>query len=377
MINPVRVSSLLCLLMMVGVIGLAVPKAWAQAFDIKKISELPNYPMDPAAFEAATTAYEDTPLGDKFLSYKIRLPKDWKKSADDNLRSQDLSKRLLGEVARYYGPVTGDVRSRFVIMALELDHEITARNWFLHYILSRGYTLQGMKELSDRRVEALYIQMEKDTPFVVRATAEINGPRMILSMVYVPEALWKGQEGMQDAIIDSFHFIAPEDSRLSSTQTFAFLDLLRFDYPTSWRLRAPNIQSIDVMEASVINTRDEKTLNGEIDINIISTELDTTLAEEVKALQKELEERGMVIGAMIEQPTDYTFQPQVSYNRVEVYEMTNKEKSIQDHEYWIAVLIEDRYYYIITMLTPSRNVDFYTWAGNTEAFGRVIQSMRP
>ena len=362
-----------CCLFMLGFAS----DAHAQAFDVRKINEMPSFPIDRTVFENATTAYEETPLGDKFLSYKIRLPKDWKKSSDDNLRSQDLSKRLLGEIARYYGPVKGDTRSRFTIMAMELDHEITARNWFLYYILSRGYTLQGMKEVSDRKVEALYIQLENDTPYVVRAVAEINGPRMVLSMMYIPERDWKGQEGLQQAVIKTFEFVSPEKSRVESTQTFAFLDLLRFDYPSSWRLRAPSIQSIDVMEAKIVNTQDERTLNGEIDINLISTELDTTLAEEVKALQKELESRDMVIGSMIEQPTDYTFQPHIYYNRVEIYEMTNKEKTLLDHEYWIAVLIEDRYYAIITMLTPSRNVDFYTWAGNTEAFGRVIQSIRP
>lgn len=40
-------------------------------------------------------------------------------------------------------------------------------------------------------------------------------------------------------------------------------------------------------------------------------------------------------------------------------------------------MVEDRYYYIVTMLTPGRKADFYTWALNTETFGSVIQSLMP
>lgn len=377
-----RRFALLCFV--AGLFGMAAPAVHAEGTDLrpgvaglKNIKTIPTFPMDKAAFENATELHTATPLGDKFLEYSVRLPKDWKKSQERVSASSDGQRRLLGEVARYFGPSQGDVRSRFVVMAVELDREISVRNWFLHYILSHGYTLTGIKEVSDRRVEALYIQLEKDTSYVVRAVAEVNGPRMILSMMYIPERLWRGQEAVQEAVVNSFTLVSPEDKPIENVRTHAFLDLVRFDYPVSWTLRAPNIQSLDAMEAKLVSVAENKSLNGEIDVNLISTELDTTLVQEVNALRKALDARGMVIGDMIEQPTNYKFSPHIYYDRVEVYEITNKDKTLVDHEYWIAVLIEDRYYTIVTMLSPSRDVDFYTWASNTEAFERVIKTIRP
>jgi hypothetical protein len=132
------------------------------------------------------------------------------------------------------------------------------------------------------------------------------------------------------------------------------------------------------MDAKLISTQDKKTVSGEIDLRIISTELDTSLAEEVGYLKEDIQERGLKIGSLIEVlDGDFTFKDHILYNRVEVYEAKDESRKIQDHEMWLAVLVEDRYYYIITMLTPGRNSDFYTWAKNSEAFQVVVESLRP
>ncbi|HEY8189393.1 MAG TPA: hypothetical protein VIF12_01820, partial [Micavibrio sp.] len=122
---------------------------------------------------------------------------------------------------------------------------------------------------------------------------------------------------------------------------------------------------------------DETTLNGEIDIHVVSTELDTTLAQEIKLVQKSIGDRGLVIGKLIEEPHEFKFSDHIYFSRIEVYAANDKDHALIDHEYWIGVLIEDRYFYIVTMLTPSRSADFYNWATNTEAFKAVVETLRP
>jgi hypothetical protein len=39
-------------------------------------------------------------------------------------------------------------------------------------------------------------------------------------------------------------------------------------------------------------------------------------------------------------------------------------------------MIEDRYYYIVSMITPGRNTEFVRWARNIEAYREVIESFR-
>ncbi|MDB5491210.1 MAG: hypothetical protein JWO78_1059, partial [Micavibrio sp.] len=311
---------------------------------------------------------------DKFLTYTMRLPSSWTKA---DLGSGDTGKNILGDIAHYDGPATLEARSRLIIQATELGYDITARNWMLNYILSRGYTLQGMRVVSDKRIEAMFIYLDHDISYVVRSVAEINGSRMILLLYYVPEIHWNEEKGYQTLATKSFKFLAPEKARVETVRNYAFLDLLRFDYPSSWRLQAPNILSTETMSAKIINSNDNNILNGQIDVNIISTELDTTLPEEIKKVQKAMDTRGLVIGKLIEQPKDYKPQSQVYYSRIEMYQANDKNKELVDYEYWIGVLIENRYYYIVTMLTPSRSSDFFVWARNSEAFRTVIESLRP
>ena len=200
---------------------------------------------------------------------------------------------------------------------------------------------------------------------------------MVLAMYYVPENRWQAEKVLQANSLASFRFLTPETVKVEETRTYAFLDLLRFDYPASWRLLAPNIYSIEAMDAKIVSSQGDSILDGEVDVHVVSTELDTTLAEQVKTVQKSVEDKGLVIGRLIEQPDDYKIQDDIYFSRIEIYQANDKDKQLLDYEYWIGVLMEDRYFYIITMLTPSRNTDFYLWARNSEAFKTVVQSLRP
>ena len=349
----------------------------AQIAEIRAIPAIPSYDMPAEDFLAQTEVFKETPFGDKYLAYTLRLPKGWTKTESSISNTMDVSKKLLGEIASYYGPANLGERSTFMIQAAELEYQMTAKNWFTNYIFSRGYTLQGMTALSDRKVEALYVALEKDVTYIVRAVVEVNGSRIVMGIYSVPEVHWMAERAMQTAVLKSFNFPTPEPVRVEETRTYAFLDLLRFDYPKSWRLMAPSIYSIEAMDAKIINSNQNGGLEGEVDVHVISTEVDTTLAEEVKRVQSALETKGLMIGKLIEQPQNYKMHDYIYFSRVEVYQANDKEKDLVDYEYWIGVLMEDRYFYIVTMLTPSRNTDFPIWSRNGEAFKTVLQSLRP
>lgn len=353
------------------------PVALAQMVDTALIPTVQDYDMRADEFLAQTTLHEETPFGDKYLAYRLRLPNGWTKKDSNLSNTMDVSKKLLGEIASYYGPANLGERSTLVIQAADLEYQITAKNWFTNYIFSRGYTLQGLKTLSDKRIEALYVALEKDVSYIVRAVVEVNGSRIIMAIYSIPEQHWNAERSFQSLALKSFQFISPEPVRIEETRTYAFLDLLRFDYPKSWRLLAPNIYSIEAMDAKIINSSQDGTLEGEIDVHVVSTELDTTLAEEVKTVQSSLDRKGLVIGKLLEQPQNYKIKDHIYFSRIEIYQANDKEKELVDYEYWIGVLMEDRYFYVVTMLTPSRHTDFAVWARNGEAFKTAIESLRP
>ncbi len=379
---------------------LTAPLAWAQdeeavknnKLDIIKMSHIERFTtIDDKKFQADTTEYREKPYNDKFLEYSIRVPTDWRKSAQvwgmegkaedkrkDVTGSVSLNRRVLGKVGRFFGPTRIGALSHIEISASVLDYEMTARNWFLSTILSSGYTIQGVEEISDRRVEAMYTLFEEDTSFIVRIVAEINGPRIVVVAFYTPESHWEEEKALQEKVLSSFKLLNPEKGRIESSRTYAFLDLARFDYPISWKLLAPNIYSVDSMDVRLINEHSDGTLDGEIEVHLISTELETTLAQEVEDVREDMRDSGLEIGDLIETVDKYKFNDFLYFNRVEVYAApAGKNTKVKDHELWLAILAEDRYYYILTMLTPDRNLDFYNWARNSESFKVILESLRP
>ncbi len=442
--KPMRIFSLLILLAFAaGVWPLA--SALSQAIDLDKINKIPRYSkMTEKEYAAKSQEYQDTPQGDKYLEYVIRLPQGWQKlglgeelqsAVSDNrpvakpkdkydisnLRDQKLSNdsggiepdeedvdaemyevdaasdmvsvrarasrkfiipdksdvRLLGPIARYVGPPNMFALSRIEISAMQMSHDITTRNWFLNYIIGRNYTLTGMEQIGDNRVEAEYVLIDDGISYVVRTAAISNGHRMVLVSYFAPEKFWDKEKDLQEMAISSFRFVNPEKTVVNDKKSHGFLDLVRFSYPATWKLIAPNIFTTDNMTAKLLYSLDATTLQGEININLISTELDTNLMKEVEYIRNDLAKRGLGIGEALDTNATYQFDDKITFNRVEAYSVAGQKKEFIDYEFWLAILVEDRYYYIVTMLTPGRKSDFYTWARNTETFAFVIQSMGP
>lgn len=355
----------------------------AQALDVKNIKPIPTYlgAMDNDTFVALTTLKKDVPMDDKSMSYEVRMPKAWTQNTDVSTGTlSHISDRVLGEIARYYSPSDLYTISRFTITAMQFENQISAKNWFLNYVMSNGFVLQGMKVYSDDEVEGLYVLIEKDTSYSVRTKAVINGPRMFLISYYVPYQNWAKDpqvRAMQERTVASFRFTSPEARDFDLTKEFRFLNYVEFKYPSSWNIFAPNIFSTEGMVAKVSNTPRGNVLEGEINVKIVSTESDRTISEEIRDLKSQLRSSGFKVSEVIENDREYQFDPSIYFSRVEQYKAVGLNDNILEHEYWVAVLVEDSYFYIVTLLTPGRLTNFYTWAINSEAFDTVVQSIGP
>jgi hypothetical protein len=364
--------------------------ALAQGLDPSKIKDLPHFDtLTQEQFDSQTDVHTVTPQSDKYLAYSIRLPKGWQKASSD--RTIDIAKsaderhvthRVLGRVAKYFAPQTMEIPSYIDIEALELDFNISARNWFLNYIIANGYTLIGMKEVAgDRemagdRLYGLYVRVVKDQSYIVRTVAQINGPRIVVTSYCMPEQKWEEEKALQEKIIASFKFLNPEPMRAEGAHTYVYLDLLRFDYPQSWQLLSPTVNSIEGMDVRLIDSKDKETLNGEIDIHILNVDNDKTLAQQIQDLRATLRNQGLEVGSLMDSPSDYKFHRHIYFNKVEVYDAHGRDNEFGSQEVWICVLLEDRYTYIISMITPGRNNEFLKWAKNIESFRTVVQSFR-
>lgn len=364
----------------------AAPAQAAIGVNVADIPKLKEYTLPPQAeFEKQTKAVVvQKPYDDTYMSYEIRLPKDW----SENMQQAPigaaggqgvLSNSVLSIISKYISRPKNLQRSSLTVEAQNMTYEVSAKNWFINFIINNGFSLSGLTERSPRELEAIYVALIKDTTYVVRTRVVINGSRLIVVRYYLPQENYEEEQIMQAQIINSFHLTNSTTDRIEVHETYGFLDQSYFNYPKSWKLKEKSILSIERMSALLIQeTVDDKTsiLEGHIKINVVSRLLKTTLAQEIETFRKELKIPHYSLGNLIESVT-YEYDPSIKVARSQIYTLVPDDKiNMQAYEFLVTAMQGDDYYYIISLITPSREQDFYTWAKNMEAARIINESMR-
>lgn len=360
-------------------VGLSVGSALAAGgVDVSKIDPLsPVKFLSSKAFNEKTERITAIPFEEKALSFEVHLPKGWKAELDPPLKipGGGLSEHVLGEVARYTSPSRFNLRSFFTLEALELTYEIGARDWLINHLLNNGATLNALTEKSASEVEAIYVIVDADTTYAVRIKAIINGSRIILARYFVPQEDYKAERDMQAQVLASFKLTDPEEGGAEKWLSYGFLDQSYFDYPVSWKLSARPIKSIEKMQALLFTGLDNEKPDGQVKIYLTSKLLGTSLAEAVQTYRKKIGVKGYHLGELI-QTKSFNYDESMVFGASEIYEMVPHPITMMPYELVVSVMESDEYYYIVSMLTPARKMEFYIWARNMEAFRIIVETMR-
>ena len=344
--------------------------------NIKPLTPVQFLPLEE--FKKNTRLVKATPYGDDFLSFRVRMPREWEGNAEpavDKEGTEGLSQRVLGPLARYQSPPNKHLRSFFTLEALHLTYEIGARNWFINYVLTNGLALEQVGVENKRQVEAIYVEVRGDITYIVRVKIILNGPRMVVARYFVPQELYEEEYVQQAQVIDSFMLTNREEVGVEKLEIYGFLDQSFFDYPISWALNAPAVRSIDRMKAMLYHSTVKGKLDGQINIYLTNKMTDTTRAKEIEFYREKFQIENYELGGFIESP-NIEYHKDMIFGATQVYEMTPQVAHMFDYELWVTVLEGEEYFYIISLLSPSRNEEFYTWARNVEAFKLVVKGMR-
>ena len=367
-------------LMTVLLLFVSIPAAQAQIFGINPkstppLAKLKFLPQEE--FEAQTRLIDEVPFEDNFLSYQLRIPKNWSANTQPPKKQvgNRLSRRVLGVVARYLSPPKNHLRSFFTLEALDLTYEIGARNWFINYVLNNGLSLEQIGEESKKQIEAIYIEVKGDITYVVRIRTIINGPRMIIVRYYVPQELYKEEHVQQAQVLQSFELTNREEVGVEKLEIYGFLDQSFFDYPISWTLSAPLVRSITRMRAMLYHNTLIDKLDGQINIYLTNKMTNTSRADEVFFYQEKFKIKKYELGKYLETPK-LEYHEDISFGITEAYEMNSQVSNMINYELWVSVMEGNEYIYIISLLTPARHEEFYTWARNVEAYRLVVKGMR-
>ncbi len=351
------------------------------AIDLDRIKPLSELDLIPAEeFENQTSVIEAMPYDDEFLAYQVRLPEGWQETTVNlnaiNIKDEGgVAQNVLGVVSRYVSPAKNYMRSIFTVEAVELIHEIDARNWFIHYILKSGLALEQVGVEENGEVQAMYIEVQGDVTYAVRVKSVMNGPRMVLARYYVPVELYKEEVIQQAQVIESFELINRQDVNIEPLKVHNFIGQSYFDYPESWRLNAPRVRSVDRMDAQLFHRKKNGKMAGQINMFLVSKSLDTTRSKELSYYKDQFNIEGYQVHKLIEK-IEADYHENMNFGVTQAYSMKSSSSQLVDYELWVSVLENENYFYIVSLFTPSRKDDFYTWARNSKSYKLLLSNIR-
>lgn len=341
-------------------------------------------PIPEKEFLEATEEFKVTPYGEKSLAYSIRYPKGWEIGEDKSSSNFDLNTKLFTSINIWYSPPRMGGRSRLEVKAVDLKYQLTAEQWFLQYIMESGQTLEGFSVIDDNRVEALMLVMEEDTTYYLRSITVLNGKRVLQVQFYVPGFFWNDEKALQAQCVKTFAVTYPMEEIIENMLTFPFFDIAEVKYPESWKLSAKPLKSVERMNAKFLNIRTTKqkfssqeTIEGQIDITLISATDSESLISEIEEFRSTLEGTGMLVGEKKEVIKDIKYNENYIFGLTEVYEGIDSTNDAMEYELWYTVLVSGSYYYFVTLLTPSRNDSFILWARNSQSYKTIVELMAP
>jgi len=352
----------------------------AAPIKIGEVKELkPVEFLSKEEFEEKTRYVEALPNDDSHLAYKMRVPKEWGgNTAIANITIDDgsVTEKVLGVVVRHVSPPHPEhARNFFTLESVELKYEIGLKNWFIHYATLNGLSLEYLTEKNARELEAIFVEVKKDTTYIVRTKIMINGSKMIVAKYYVSQKEYEAEKALQAQVIDSFELLSLDKTSIEKVETFSFLGQSYFDRPLTWSFNPPVIRSIDFVKAKVYRSSLWGKLQGKIDVQITNKLSVESFTDVVKKYREDFEIAGYKIGGLINSPK-LVYSKDVSAGSTEVYKLIPNAANQIEYELWVSVMEGSDYYYLTALVTPSRDQEFYEWARNAATYKLVTKSVR-
>ncbi len=337
-------------------------------------------------FRKITKPIKKKPYGQDVLEYTIRIPKGWTEREDKSSSNFLLSDKLFLGLNVFYGKPTPIGRSRIEVEALNMEGNLTAEQWYLRHIIEGGYTTEGFVTYNKNKVESLMVAMDKDHSYYVRTLVVLNGDKVIMVKYFVPAHYIRDQAAMQEQVLKSFKLVNNIERTPVEMSLYRFLDIAELKHPSSWKVFAKPLRTVDRMDVSLLNIREVEgragrspsvATEGKLEVAIIAASPHETLIDEIDKYRQKIELEGMLIGDMLEQEDDFSYDESMDFSITEVYETIDSTNNLSEHELWFNVSVGGNYYYFFTLLTPSRNQRFGVWAENTQDYKVILKNFHP
>lgn len=340
---------------------------------------LNRYPIqDEAGFVALTEVYHVEPPKAPSFTFDIKLPKDWEVENMTTDVSPDFSRRIIGEIARIRSPYYGIYRPEVVVQTVELQHDMEAAKWLQHYTLSNSYILQGKVDaLSTYRAQASYTYIKENTVMLVQIAVVMNGREAVLARFEMPLAFKEQMGFLQKRAIETFHLSAGDEKPVEEQKPFTLADVLKFNYPASWRPSPPDLRDMNRIGLQIVNKSPSGIFNGFIQVFIVARSEETNLLTEAERLRAYVKDILLLNITEMTGTRPMRVHDKFIFTRDETYRARSlREGNIAPQELRLAVLGTEDRYFLILMLSPEESKDLYNWARNQRSFDLILGSMQ-
>lgn len=364
-----------------------------------KLMPLPEIQsLDINTFVSQANEIEKTYEKDGDIGFKVQIPNSFVERSEDKLKTYLKDGYLYGDIYRADGPMVQDVYPYFQVKSVELQREISAKNWLISNILANGDTLRAIEsDEKGHEFEALYVRLDRlGNTEVVRAKGKLHGARLMLAEYVVPIMVWESQKDYQTYAIKSFELLNNDPSgTVEPRHSFSFLDSFSMVYPASWRIKREDTDIENQIDLVFESAEETNIIFANIEITLIA---DQSLKDKldrsrypvdmpllVKEKKQKISNMGFLIDPVIEQKNyDLTFGHQLQITEAyplhrKITDYVTHRKSPVTHEFWITAIKGDPDVgknYIVSMIAPARNESMYEWALAAKAYEIMIESLR-
>lgn len=332
---------------------------------------------DEKTFRENTEEFHEIPFNDSDLEFEILLPKGWE-SVDLSYESPpEISRRLLGVTARYYGPLIGTARPMVVVRAMKLEHEIEAEHWLTNYILTSGFTQSGEMDVKNiKQASATWVNVEGTEQFAVRGTAVITGNIVQIATFEVPLHIHEYMEYLQEKVISTFKTFSLREGTIEPIKSFTLVDALKFSYPSSWEVQNTDFRDPGRLSVMVHNRDASKKLNGLIRFIAVRRTPETNIQKELEEMKKLFGEFMGLNIVELKDTKEFDTNSRFLLHVLDTYKVEFKKNPGAYQELRFAALGDMDWYIFAFLITPTKEEDLYTWARNTRSFDLILQDLR-
>lgn len=368
----------------------------AQNNRLYNLPDVQSLPLQ--TYAAESRKIEKTFSDDPFVAFTMDLPTVFKEQNADSLKQYQEEERLYGELYRANGEIFEDVYPYFSLKAYPLSRYISAKNWFVAELLSKGHTLRAIETSKDQdQFEALYVRFDElGNTEIVRVKGYLKGRRILMAEYVVPTRLWSAQQDYQTYAIKSFAMKGRSDNQKpEELNTFKFLEMFSFKYPVSWRIVEEQKDLENRVDVSLLTADDLRVVFAHLDITLASDQslrdsldrsrYDMKLPQIIMDRKRAVLDKGYLIDDVMERRT-YDVSVLHDLQLTEVYPLRRKISDYQthrqapvSHEFWVTAIKgteETGKNYIVSMLIPSRQSNIYQWAYAVKVYELMLTSIR-